>query len=107
MEKLPSEMAERHRELSLKASQSRLTAIQSQIDLGFTLCRVTETELAYYHLHTAHELLQKVRQTCSTIRRHLSEHSHVPPDTLEKVYARLEQLERRVDSLDSPEPPKS
>jgi hypothetical protein len=70
--------------------------MRSQIVTGLTFCRVAETELAYGRADITHGILEKLRKLCETLRRHLSEPNHVPPNEVDKLETELAQLDSRV-----------
>jgi hypothetical protein len=75
--------------------------MQSEIALGFTLCKLVETELELGEIKQAHALLQKIRHSAATFRRHVDEPDFIPPHQFEEVRAEVARLESRLLALES------
>ena len=53
------------------AAQTRSRAIQTKLSLALTFCSVAETELDYGRVAQAQKLLQIVRESVGSVKRHL------------------------------------
>ena len=82
--------------LRAESAQHRAQAIQAQLSVGHTFCKMVETELDFGRVDVAHTLLGKVRHIADTVRNHLDEPRHVPSDQLDQLRDQLTQFELRV-----------
>jgi hypothetical protein len=83
-------------QLRAEAAQTRLRSIQSQLGIGFTFCRIVETEIREGKIDEARKLIQKTRRAAQLIRGHLDEPDHVPPDQVNAAREVLRKLEARI-----------
>ena len=87
--------------LRAESAQHRAQAIQAQLSVGHTFCKMVDTELRYGgRSDVAATLLPKVRHIADTVRGHLDEPNHVPSDLIEALQDELEQFELRVLRLE-------
>jgi len=84
------------------AAEFRLRAIESQLSLGLTLCKIAETQIRYSRRDEAIEVVNKLRHHAETIRFHIEEPNHLPKIAVPGVRKRLEQLDKRTDEIESP-----
>ena len=87
------------RRLKTEAAQTRLRAMRSQIAIGLTFCSVAESDLQNGCADHVHELVDKLRKMTGSMRRHLNEPNHMPPNEVEKPETELAQLETRILAL--------
>jgi hypothetical protein len=83
-------------------AEFRLRAIESQLSLGLTLCKIAETQLRYSRRDEAIKVVNKIRHHAETIRFHIEEPNHLPKIAVPEIRKRLEQLDKRTDEIESP-----
>ncbi len=77
----------------------RLRAIKAQLSAAVTLCALAEGDITYRRIDNAHLVIERVRHTVDSVRRHLDEPNHVSPSSLPEVRGQLAQVEKRVLAL--------
>ena len=87
-----------HRDLRQSTAQAQLTVLQSQLLLASTLCDAAEAEIPYGDLRRA---ITSLRQVADSIRLHVADPNHVPPDATNEISERFAQLENRIARLQS------
>lgn len=84
-----------------RAAECRLTVIESQLALGFTLCALAETEIRYGRPGEALKLVNKLWHHAQTIRTHLDEPDHLPGTAISDIRQQLTKLTERTAEIES------
>ena len=87
--------------LNARAAACRLGAVDSQLSLGFTLCAIAETKIAYALYNEARKLVNKVRRHVETIRIRIDAPNHFPTIAIADLRQQLTQLEKRTEKIES------
>lgn len=91
-----ADMAMENDRLRETATRMRSKAMRSQIALGFTFCKLAETELQLGEFRQRDILMQKMRRVTQTVRRHLAEPNYIPPGEVEELRSEIARLESRI-----------
>ena len=83
------------------AAETRLRAVESQLALAFTLCKIAETEIRYDRPDEAIKVLNKVRNHAETISFHIDERDHLPSTAIPNLRKQLTQLTKRIEEIES------
>ncbi len=79
----------------------RLRSIKAQLSTAVTLCALAEGDISKRKIDQAHLVVESVRHTIDSVRRHLDEPNHVSPSSLPEVRDQLAKLEKRVLSIEA------
>ncbi len=80
--------------LRARTRELRLQAIHAQLSAASTLCLVAKNEITYGDFRQARMAIESVRQAMESVRGHIAEPNHVPPDSLPPIRHELGRLER-------------
>ncbi len=98
-EDLPA-IAEDQERLRARTRELRLQAIDAQLLAATTFCRVAKNGIILRDFHKAQMAIEHARQAMETVRRHIAEPNHVPPESLSQVRHELKQLEKSIAKIE-------
>ena len=87
-------------DLRSQSMRVRSDSVTVRIELGFTLCRVVETEYLAGEKTLARRVLERVRRQHEFICEHVEMPNFVLPSLLPELRKRLSELENRIRLLD-------
>ena len=101
-----SHAREKAQRLRARSAELRLQSIKAQLSTGFTFCGLVESDISpksnisKTRIDEAHNVVARLRHTVESVRKHLDEPHHVPPDSLADARDELERLENRVIAVE-------